>query len=57
MSDQKPITIPSVNVLREKVVAKTAELRRLRKMLLLAKAATESGPHDAIKSTNMEAIR
>ena len=49
MSDQKIITIPPVDVLRERVVAKAAELRQLRKLLLLAKAvqSTEGASHDA----------
>jgi hypothetical protein len=43
VSDQAPITIPPVDVLREQLVAKQAEVRRLRKLLLLAKAVTPSG--------------
>ncbi len=38
MNDETPITVPPVKVLREQLIMKQAEVRRLRKLLLLAKA-------------------
>lgn len=41
MSDETPITVPPVKVLREQLTLKQAEVRRLRKLLLLAKAVSQ----------------
>ena len=38
MSDKDPIVVPPIGVIRQELACKQAEVRRLRRLLLLAKA-------------------
>ncbi len=51
MNEQKPICVPPISDLRKEIVTRQAELRRLRKMLLLAKAVATDEPGNASEST------
>ena len=57
MSDRKPLVIPPLDALREQIAAVQSELRRLRKLYVLAKAASEETAVPACSARRRSAQR